>query len=132
MEEIFLNSIETPDGTVLISEYSHDFVSHQDANGNFYAVDGGKSYLKRVFDVKDYIEKSITSKSKIEDIRLVFTWGTFGKNGDQPRKNILLKDMSNEHIKAIIRTQLQISENLKKVFETELEYRQENNIVIED
>lgn len=57
--KIIVNAIETPDGTVLLSAHRHDFRGHTDANGKFYAVDGGTDYLKRSFDQKDYTELSI-------------------------------------------------------------------------
>ena len=44
---IIINAIETPDGTVLISAHRHDYRDHTDANGSYYAVDGGHDYLKR-------------------------------------------------------------------------------------
>jgi len=64
--------------------------------------------------------------------RDVMLWGTYGKNGDQPLKYVFLKDMTNEHIQAIIDTQKSISDRYKIAFENELEYRKDNNIKIED
>ena len=37
--------------------------------------------------------------------RDTFTWGTYGKNGDQPLKRVVLRDMTNEHIIMILATQ---------------------------
>ena len=39
----------------------------------------------------------------IEQLREEFTWGTYGINGDQPLQRIKLKQMSDDHIRAIIR-----------------------------
>lgn len=47
-EVIILNSIKTPDGTILISKNEHDFVRYKDANGLSYAIDGGNQFLKRM------------------------------------------------------------------------------------
>lgn len=55
---IILNAIETPDGTVLISSHRHDYRDHTDANGSYYAVDGGRDYLRRT-GPDDYTELSI-------------------------------------------------------------------------
>lgn len=55
---IIVNAIETPDGTVLLSVRPHDYRSHTDANGKYYAVDGGTGYLKRAGE-SDYTELSI-------------------------------------------------------------------------
>ena len=41
MEELLLNQIKTPDGTILRSHSRHDYVTHVDANGHEYMVDGG-------------------------------------------------------------------------------------------
>ena len=45
--KIILNSIRTPDGTILVSTHRHDYVSYKDANGALYVIDGGNDYLKR-------------------------------------------------------------------------------------
>lgn len=50
-------------------------------------------------------------------------WGTRGKNGDQPLKYKLLKDLTNSHIKAILRTQPQLSSKDRTIFKDELDYR---------
>lgn len=34
--------------------------------------------------------------------RQVKTWGTFGKNGDEPLRHILIKDISDSHLENII------------------------------
>tara|TARA_R110000850_G_scaffold23997_3_gene70497 strand:+ start:603 stop:902 length:300 start_codon:yes stop_codon:yes gene_type:complete len=46
--KIVLNSIRTPDGTVLMSKDEHDFVRYTDKNGLRYAIDGGNVFLKRM------------------------------------------------------------------------------------
>jgi len=76
---------------------------HVDKNGLEYMVDGGSVYARRnVHESAPYEELSVSLNDPIERIREVFEWGTFGINGDQPRKNIKLKDMSDDHITAII------------------------------
>lgn len=66
------------------------------------------------------------------EARDVMLWGTYGKNFDKPLKYVFLKDMSNEHIQAILDNVKSISEKYKIEFEKELKYREENNIKIED
>tara|TARA_R110002072_G_scaffold302550_1_gene486271 strand:- start:2108 stop:2356 length:249 start_codon:yes stop_codon:yes gene_type:complete len=56
-QQIILNSIRTPDGTVLVSAHEHDFVRHIDANGLKYAIDGGNEILRRMC-AGPYIELS--------------------------------------------------------------------------
>ena len=52
--QIVLNSIMTPDGTVLISHHRHDYVTHLDKNGELYLVDGGTDYLKRFVNFEPF------------------------------------------------------------------------------
>jgi hypothetical protein len=47
-QKIVLNSIRTPDGTILKSEHEHDFVRYTDKNGLKYAIDGGNEMLRRM------------------------------------------------------------------------------------
>lgn len=102
-KHIILNRIETPDGTILISEDVHDYKEYVDANGETYMVDGGTYYLSRMVGQKEpYKEMSIYNDDPIEIVREHFKWGTYGINGDQPLTWILLKDMETDHIKACI------------------------------
>ena len=96
------NSIRTPDGTVLVSHHRHDYKTHQDENGETYMVDGGTQYLRRSMNKEPYEDLSVYSDEPFKKIREVFTWGTRGKNGDQPLKWVVLKDMDTDHIKAIL------------------------------
>ncbi len=119
---IVYNAIKTPDGTVLVSKHRHDYVAYTDKNGQYYAVDGGSAYLKRMFDKRDYEELSMYSDDDHATVRGKFSWGTFGKNGDEPKHWILLKDMTVEHIKAILDTQ-SLQHSTKDLFLAELQYR---------
>ena len=58
-------------------------------------------------------------------MREITLWGTYGKKGNEPLKHILLKDMTNEHIQAILDTQKQLKQETLKVFSDELELRKE-------
>jgi len=98
---IIVNSIETPDGTILKSRYRHDYVSHTDKkNGKTYSVDGGLSYLKRS-GPNNYKERSLLEFNKHSEIREQFEWGSRGKW-------ILLKDLEDEHLINILKD---VSEN---------------------
>lgn len=130
--EIISNRIRTPDGTLLESKSIHDYVSYKDMNGNTYAVDGGKEYLSRSFDVHDYEECSVTLADKFELIRETMLWGTYGKDGKQKLTHKKLSELSDEHIKAILETQKHISEKYKICFINELQYRVANKIKIKD
>lgn len=120
---IIRNSIRTPDGTELISKSTHDYVYYKDKNGKMYSVDGGYEYLKRGYESQDFEETSIYSTDDIGIIRDVFKWGTYGKDGQQDLSYILLKDMSNEHISNILKTQTYILLYVQNIFSRELETR---------
>lgn len=126
MENILVNMIRTPDGTILQSRHRHDYVTYTDKNGLQYMVDGGLDYLRRnVHHEHPYEELSLYEEDPIEIIRERFDWGTYGKDGKQPFTRILLKDMTEEHIQAILETQ-RLLVSVQNMFHRELIYRKEN------
>jgi hypothetical protein len=121
---IISNRIRTPDGTILESRHRHDYVTYVDANGKEYMVDGGLEYLRRnVHDDAPYEELSVYDDAPYSLIREVFKWGTRGKGGRQPLTFVPLKDLTNDHIEAILDTQIHISERIRKLFISELTFR---------
>jgi len=109
--------------TELVSYDRHDYKTHLDANGEEYMVDGGTNYLRRNKCKEEYTETSLYSDTEHEVIRNVFTWGTYGINGDQPLRQILLNNMDTAHIKAILKTQTRLPKHTKQLFKDELDYR---------
>ena len=67
------------------------------------------------------------------NIREEMTWGSYGKDGNQPRKEIFIKDLSDLHICAILETQYRIkgtpTEWLLKI---EQSYRKEKGIEVSE
>ena len=128
MENIILvNSIQTPDGTVLISRFRHDYQTHIDkTNNKEYFVDGGKSYSRRS-NHGDEIDLCVYYKPHDhEHNRKFFTWGTKGKEENQPFIYKAVQFLDIEHIKNILKTQKQIKGTyIEKIFEEELKYREE-------
>jgi len=121
-----LNRIQTPDGTILTSEHRHDYKEYKDKNGEVYMVDGGKDYLRRNVNKEPYEELSIPIKdATFGECRKHITWGTRGKNGDQPLKFKPIKDLDTDHIKVILENQTQISDMYRDLFERELTLRGE-------
>ncbi len=121
---IVSNRIRTPDGTILESRHRHDYVTYVDKNGKEYMVDGGLDYLRRnVHDDAPYEELSVYDDAPYALIREVFKWGTRGKDGRQPLTYVPLKDLTNDHIEAILETQIHISEHIRKLFIGELTFR---------
>ena len=127
-DKILCNRIKTPDGTILESMNRHDYVTYIDANGKEYMVDGGLDYLRRnVHDDAPYTELSVSSSDEHSVIRESFIWGTYGIDGKQPLKYVILKDMSWDHIDAILKTQTHLRDHIRQVFVNELDYRSKNN-----
>ena len=131
--KILANRIITPDGTMLQSFSTHDFVKHTDANGKTYAVDGGLDY-QRTFWHEDapHTDACVYTTDLHQLIRQAFCWGSYGKDGKQPLHWKPLHTMTDEHIKAILETQHHIPWHIRGVFENEQEYRHQNNISIKD
>lgn len=65
--------------------------------------------------------------------RETLSWGSYGKDGNQPRKEIFIKDLSDLHICAILETQQHIkgtpTEWLLKI---EQSYRKEKGIEVRE
>lgn len=110
------------------SKHRHDFVSCYCAN---LQVDGGHDYLKRNF-ISEYLDTSIESNDLLV-AREYFEWASFGKNGDEPKHYIKLKDIETSHIKAILETQFHIWNSVvEELFKLELQYREDTNYAHKD
>ena len=124
-EQIIRNSLRTPDGTVLVSKHVHDFVKHKDKLlDTEVGIDGGLAYLRRIGSLAFCVDLSVTTKDDFLVVREAFTWGSYGKDGKQPRTEIKLKDMTTEHIRAILSTQQHIKGSVvQQLFKQERLYR---------
>ena len=122
-----LNSrMRTPDGTILESIHRHDYVTHTDANGKEYMLDGGCDYV-RCSANGDEEMLTIYTDYPHEVIRLHAKWGTYGKEGDEPLKYVAIADLNPYHLRAILDTQkATMRPAIYKVMQDELEYRNEN------
>lgn len=121
MSKIVYNAIRTPDGTLLESRHQHDYKEYLDANGEVYMLDGGCSgYSRGSINIEKAERIVFTEDDPIEVIREYWSWGSYGKSGKEPLHYILLKDMSNEHIQAILDSGQQLRHNL---LQRELKYR---------
>lgn len=132
--KLLVSRIQTPDGTILESKHTHDYVTHIDENGHFYMLDGGTDYQRMSFpDVFPPKDMSIYSDDDYEVIRTNLKRGTFDKEGERIWKPI--SELSNKHLDNILVYNEErgfensvFSEMVKK----EIEYRKEKNILIED
>lgn len=110
-EEVVINKIKTPDGTILISRSVHGFIQHQDKQMNeFFAAYGGFDYLQRIGPKRTkggdgWEELSVSTHDPFVKIRENLEWGVnTTKDGDVLPKTIWTKlcDLSNDHIATII------------------------------
>jgi len=134
--KLIVSRIRTPDGTILVSRHVHDYVTHVDANGLEYMLDGGNEYQRYTLH-RDapHTDISMWSDSSFEEIRLVYCRGGRGKNGDKPLKWIPLCEMSDDYLKACIIYNSNKNHELSfasKMYSEELNYRKERNISIKE
>lgn len=114
-------SLRTPDGTLLESRPGHmSFVSHTDANGIFYFLDLGASYYRTSHP--DLVS-IITSEDPHSTIREYVQWGTYGKDGTDPLRYILLRDLEDGHLYTLVTSYLDHNHRLYNHFLNELNYR---------
>lgn len=131
MNNVVYSALRTPDGTVLESRHRHDFKTYTDANGKEYMIDGGLEYVRSsAWGDEEYI--TVTLDDPHERVREFVIWGTRGKNGDEPYREVKLSEMSNAHIRACIETQPGMRPSFKRAMLNEMTYRDANNIFIED
>ena len=123
---IISSKLQTPDGTVLHSQHRHDYVTHTDANGKEYMLDGGCEYI-RCSANGDEEMLTVYTDDDHEVIRGSAMWGTYGKDGYQPFKYVTVSQMSTEHLQACLDTQKKtMRPAMYKVMQNELEYRDES------
>lgn len=60
-----------------------------------------------------------------KELRKEVKWGTYGKHGNDPLRYVTLEHMTDDHIKAILRTQHQIVAERRACYIVELELRAE-------
>ena len=125
MRKLIKNSIRTPDGTVLTSRHVHDYKCYKDTKSlEIYINDGGVEYFKRSVNKEPYEDISLYSDDPFEILRENITWGTYGRNGNEPLHYKSISNMSSNHIKSIL-SQYKLADYLKEVFEKEISYRNE-------
>lgn len=123
-KQLLVNRIKTKDGTIIESRGRHDYVTHIDTvDGKEYMVDGGMSYCRRSLIGEDMC---LYEGDPHEEIREAFSWGSYGVDGTEPLHYIVLKDMEDDHIVNILRTQAHISQAIRDVFISEGEWRENN------
>ena len=125
---IIYNAIRTPDGTVLESRHVYDYKTHTDKNGEVYMVEGGLEYLLPSCNTHTAEELAVYLEDGHEAVREVATWGSYGKNGDEPLKYILIKDMTEEHIQNCLNNCYRMHPHYREAFENELQWRKNGGV----
>lgn len=123
MNNLIHNSLMTPDGTVLVSRYRHDYVTHTDKNGKEYMVDGGIDYGRfSIHEDAPHTDLCLYDDEPHKVQRWVIRWGTYGKDGKQPLTLKPIAEMDTGHIELVLQ-----DHNPTRVYracmEKELEYR---------
>ncbi len=130
-EILALNSIRTPDGTVLTSKYADHHVCYKDKNGDDYAVGGGSEYLRRSINDIPFEELSIYADDEHEKVRTGFFWGTRGIDGKQTMEYKSIMELSCDHIDNIL--MLHVSPIYEEALWEEISYRIDKGFeVLED
>ena len=123
---IVSSKLQTPDGTVIHSRHRHDYVTHTDANGKEYMLDGGCEYIRCSANGDEKLLTVYTDDDH-EVIRESAAWGTYGEDGCQSFKYVTVSQMSTEHLQACLDTQKKtMRPAIYKVMQNELEYRNES------
>lgn len=121
------NSIQCPDGTILVSNYRYDFKSHTQEDGREYTLDGGLDYQRIGYSDKEYIDLSVRSEDPHEKIREHFEWTRCMNEQGQmlPKPEIVkLKDITDSHLLALVKwTKEGYPEEINKVFIDEVAFR---------
>lgn len=130
------NRWRTPDGTLLWSRYTHDFVSHIDENGETYIVDGGNDYCRISQNKEPMSDECVYADDDFEKVRKIVMRGTFDKNGD--RLWLPIKAMSDAHLCNCIIDGLKHMQSFDSydlnmhLYVNELIYRHKNRFCIKD
>lgn len=129
---IILNSIKTPDGTILISRHQHDYVEYRDKNGLEYMVDGGLTYLRRFEQEIPYTELSVYSTASYDIIRKNFYRASRGKTGKAKLKWVPLCKISDDWLNGIIEynKSLKIKDYYSQLYKREQRYRKNFTFVV--
>lgn len=107
----------------LISGHRHNYKT---CKCGATSIDGGLEYQK--FRGLTFLDTSITERNSFEQIREGFEWGSYGKDGKGDLKYIKLSQLEDGHIEAILETQSNLQEFIKKLFIDEQVFRLQRKI----
>lgn len=125
MKELIVSRIKTPDGTILTSKSVHDYVSHEDTNGEFYFLDGGTDYQRMTVNTQQAEDLSLFTDDPFEEIRNALY--IYNRSlGDWQ----LLKDLDQTLLQNLLENKKRANKNDKyaQMYQKEIEYRNEHVI----
>ncbi len=125
--QLIYSAWRTPDGTILHTRHRHDYQEHFDAvSKEWYILDGGLDYIRCSVNQVPAEDLTLYSDDPHEKIREVFIWKSYGKNFSQPEGvYTLLKDLTDDHLIAILETQTHLPDFILEMFKDEVKYRKE-------
>jgi len=116
--------------TEIISKHVHDFVSCKCKGEKRITTDGGSYYQHYGYgEEASFTITSVYDDAKLETRLKYLTWGTYGKSEDEFKVK-LVKDLSDNHICAILNTQKRIPKVYIETMEDLIIWREENNEMI--
>ena len=119
---LLVSRIQTPDGTILESHHTHDYQPYIDKNGEFYFIDGGRSYKRTSVNKEPAKDISIYNTSPFEEIRENLT-----RFSTKDGKVYKLKDMSTDWLYSILEydvfNNIGIRDDITMQYMRELVYR---------
>ena len=121
--KLIVNKWKCKDGEILNSRSRHDYQMYLDSKGEFYCVDGGLEYIRHSGNMECMCVYSTDSHEKIRDN---FEWTSYGIGGNGPTETRLLKDLTSDHICAILDTQNRLPSHIRQIFQDELLFRRYN------
>lgn len=99
---------------IIVSTYVHDYRTN--VRGKYiYAVDGGKEYIRRVYNNEDpngakTVDLCLYSGSSVEEIQEKLCWGTYGKTGKGKLEFKFIKNLEPNHLLAILENVANLSQ----------------------
>ena len=123
--QLIYSAWKTPDGTIMHSRHRHDYQEHFDAvSKEWYILDGGNDYIRCSVNQVPAEDLTLHSDDPHDKIREVFIWKSYGKNFSQPEGvYTLLKDLTDEHLVAILETQTHLPGYILEMFKNEIQFR---------
>ena len=120
--KLIRNAIITPDGTFLRSMFLHISAFHKDEITGFtYMVDGGINY-QHISSDGQHVDASLYDDEPHDIQRLVVSWWSYGKDGDEPYHEIKIANMGTDHIKTVL-AECDPSDVIYNCMAAELEWR---------